>query len=357
MNLKISEMIRSNRKRMNLTQEQLAEAVGVTVGAVSKWESGLSSPDITMLPKLADFFEISIDVLLGYQLECRTVKSTTEKIHNLCLLKKYSPCIVEAEKALQRFPNNFELVYQCAELYLLHGVEEKNHSSLQKSLTLYNRACTLISQNTDPMISELQIQSCIGSVYVSLGALDRGIEHLKKHNPCGINNGMIGFLLAQTEEYDDALNFLSESLPVGVLNLFHTSLGLALCYEHNKEYLLGIEVLQWMCHTIKGLKYPNRISYLDKVQVILLTACAGIAASMRDEKQIEEFLREAIAIAKEYDAASDHSSSDFKFYHGKEMSPGDNFGETALKGIERSLTICESDKPILITIWRRLNNE
>ncbi len=357
MKLRTSETIRSNRKRMNLTQEQLAEAVGVTVGAVSKWESGLSSPDITMLPILADFFEISIDVLLGYQLECRTVKSATEKIHNLCLLKKYSEGIVEAEKALQRFPNNFELVYQSAELYLLHGLKEKNHSSLQKSLDLYNQACTLISQNTDSKISELQIQSCIGSIYVSLGELDRGIEHLKKHNSCGINNGLIGFLLTQKEDYDEALPLLSDSLPESLVSLFRTSLGLALYYEHHKDYLLGIEVLQWMYDTIKGLKYPGRISYLDKVLVILLTACAKIAAAMKDEKQTEGFLKEALAIAEEYDAASDYSASDFKFYHGKDMSLGDDFGETALKGIEHSLNIDKSDNPILTTIWRKLNNE
>ena len=117
MKLNISEIIRSQRKRMNLTQEQLAEAVGVTIGAVSKWESGLSSPDISMLPVLADFFELSIDVLLGYQLTCRTATSASEKIQNLCLQKNYKDGMTEAEKALQRFPNHFEVVYESSLLY------------------------------------------------------------------------------------------------------------------------------------------------------------------------------------------------------------------------------------------------
>lgn len=52
----LSEHIRSLRKARGLTQEQLAEALGVTAGAVYKWESRLSLPELPMLVQLADFF-------------------------------------------------------------------------------------------------------------------------------------------------------------------------------------------------------------------------------------------------------------------------------------------------------------
>lgn len=65
MKLKLSENIRVYRKQRKLTQEKLAEALGVTVGAVYKWESGLSQPELSMIVELADFFDISVDVLLG----------------------------------------------------------------------------------------------------------------------------------------------------------------------------------------------------------------------------------------------------------------------------------------------------
>lgn len=52
------------RKKMGLTQDQLAEAMGVSAQAVSKWENDLSCPDITMLPQLADFFHVTIDELM-----------------------------------------------------------------------------------------------------------------------------------------------------------------------------------------------------------------------------------------------------------------------------------------------------
>lgn len=56
-----------HRKRLLLTQDQLAEKLGVTAQAVSKWENDLSCPDIGVLPMLADIFEISIDTLLGHE--------------------------------------------------------------------------------------------------------------------------------------------------------------------------------------------------------------------------------------------------------------------------------------------------
>jgi transcriptional regulator with XRE-family HTH domain len=55
-----------HRKRLGLTQDQLAEKLGVTAQAVSKWENDQSCPDIAMLPKLAALFGISIDELLGH---------------------------------------------------------------------------------------------------------------------------------------------------------------------------------------------------------------------------------------------------------------------------------------------------
>ena len=53
------------RKKLALTQEALAQECGVTNQAVSKWESDQSCPDILLLPRLADFFGISMDALFG----------------------------------------------------------------------------------------------------------------------------------------------------------------------------------------------------------------------------------------------------------------------------------------------------
>ena len=65
MDLSLGKRITKNRKRLGLTQDQLAEKLGITAQAVSKWENDLSCPDISILPKLADIFSISTDELLG----------------------------------------------------------------------------------------------------------------------------------------------------------------------------------------------------------------------------------------------------------------------------------------------------
>lgn len=61
----LGTQIASLRKRKNITQEALAQHLGVTNQAVSKWESEQCCPDVTLLPKLADIFEITIDELFG----------------------------------------------------------------------------------------------------------------------------------------------------------------------------------------------------------------------------------------------------------------------------------------------------
>lgn len=63
----LGKRIAENRKRIKLTQDQLAEKLGVTAQAVSKWENDLSCPDIGTVPLLADIFGISIDSLLGHK--------------------------------------------------------------------------------------------------------------------------------------------------------------------------------------------------------------------------------------------------------------------------------------------------
>lgn len=66
MKLKISLFIRKKRKDLNLTQEELADKLGVTKASVSKWELAQSYPDITILPSIAALFNCSIDELLGF---------------------------------------------------------------------------------------------------------------------------------------------------------------------------------------------------------------------------------------------------------------------------------------------------
>lgn len=79
MNIKLGEKIRSLRKQKNISQEVLAQYLGVSFQAVSKWENGDTMPDVTLIPAIAIFFEVSTDELFDFnRLE------TEQKIQQAC---------------------------------------------------------------------------------------------------------------------------------------------------------------------------------------------------------------------------------------------------------------------------------
>ena len=65
----ISEIIRSRRRELGMTQEQVAQRLGVSAPAVNKWERGICYPDITLIPSLARLFETDANTLLSFEPE------------------------------------------------------------------------------------------------------------------------------------------------------------------------------------------------------------------------------------------------------------------------------------------------
>ena len=78
-------MIAELRKEKGLTQMELAEKMGVTDKAVSKWERDLSCPDINSLPNLADILGVSVDELMQIKKDAETPKQSVKEIVNLIL--------------------------------------------------------------------------------------------------------------------------------------------------------------------------------------------------------------------------------------------------------------------------------
>ena len=70
----IGLFIRDRRLALGLTQQQLADKLGITDKAVSKWERGISYPDITLLRRLADALEVSVSELLGGEMASMRLK-------------------------------------------------------------------------------------------------------------------------------------------------------------------------------------------------------------------------------------------------------------------------------------------
>jgi len=78
---KIGKFISVSRKKKNLTQEQLAEKLGISINAVSKWERGLNMPDVSLMKELCKILDISLNELFeGKKLNNNEIISQSQKI-------------------------------------------------------------------------------------------------------------------------------------------------------------------------------------------------------------------------------------------------------------------------------------
>lgn len=356
--INLAKNIRAYRKERKLTQEQLAEVLGVTLGAVSKWELGASIPDLTLIIEMAGFFETSIDVLIGYQWHSDSISQIIERMRQLRNEKKFDDASLEAEKALQKYPNHFEITYQSAIQYMLRGMESECRKSSQRALELFERALELIGQNTDHSINEWTLRNHIADVYVFLGQYDEAIKRMKENNVEGLNNGHIGFTIATAlHQPDEALGYLSDALIDHLMRLFRLIMGYAEAYGDQKNPDAARDSLLWMHSILQGLKQPGLNTYLNKADAQLLTVCAIIEAQQQQMDRARGYLSQAIMEARQFDQRPDYGFSSMRFYHSKkDHTAFDSFGKTAMDGIRRMISEHEAEKDSLLEIMDDLTN-
>ncbi len=116
MQLDLGQKIRELRRRDGRTQEALAEALGVTSQAVSRWEANGGYPDMEIIPSIANYFGISIDELFGYDNErSKKIDELVEKINYMNFQNNgvdinIDECISLARNALIEFPGNEKIM-------------------------------------------------------------------------------------------------------------------------------------------------------------------------------------------------------------------------------------------------------
>ena len=106
--LQFANTIASLRKTNGLTQDEVANFVGVSKAAVSKWETGLSYPDILLLPKLATYFNLTIDELLGYK-----PQMTKENIQKLYVELSQDFATKSFDEVYSHIKNIIDEYYSC----------------------------------------------------------------------------------------------------------------------------------------------------------------------------------------------------------------------------------------------------
>ena len=339
MQLKVSENIKKYRKSMNLTQEGLAESLGVTIGAVSKWENGNNVPDITTLMELANLFNISMDELLGYDKSVKNIDTLAERIESLLKDHKFDEAVSEAKNALARYPHTFKILHTCAQMYAYKYVESRKMTDCEEAISLFERALSYISQNTNTDINEFTIKLQIANLYSEKDP-EKALEELKRINYNGINDTAISHVLMSMGKYRESLDFGTRALLRSFASQYTTVnyMLIAVAADGRKESLeKALELADHELRILDEYKRGDEIGYMDKLKAIILLTKAWMMAAMNDNKHMEACVKEAYRLASRYDEADDKNdpAADFKFYHSKEKAYFyDSAGVSAVAGME-----------------------
>ena len=339
MQLNLSENIKKYRKEMGLTQEELAEAFGITIGAVSKWESGSTIPDIMTLIELADFFNISVDVLLGYNISSKSIDDIIQKINTLLKENKYEDAISETDKALVRYPANFKIVIESAKTYNVVTAACAYKKYLNKTIELYESALRLISQNTSPDIDEFSIRLCIAELK-SQKAPEEALEEFKKINYMGIADINIAKILMDTGRYDEAMDrFTRVLVSILIKSLqFSSCEAIALVKTGKKSNLAEArDLLDW-CIKLYEATTDSKISYLTKMQAVLLVLKGMTLSCLGDYESMRPCIDDAYKLALRFDKAPANGiAGKIRFWHAVEdYKPTlyDELGSGAVQSID-----------------------
>lgn len=358
MKISIAQNVGKLRRQNGLTQEQLAEALGVSFAAVSKWERGMATPELDTIVELADLFRISVDALLGYEMCANDLESIAQRLRKYSHThEKNDGAILEAEKALQRFPNHFEIVYQSAILFSVRGLDESNMDYACRSLKLLQHAIRLIDQNTHPDVDEYSIRQRMAMEYMILGENDKGVELLKKYNPCGLNNALIGMrLAANCNRPDEALPYLSDALLDFTSTHHHLTIGYLNVYMKKKQFAQADALLEWSLAFYAGVKPETQTCHLEKSEAILWAVRAWVKLELHQPELAQNYLRIAKKTALHFDAAPNYDAGSMRFVEsGKSATSHDDLGETALKAVEE--VIAEQQNKMLSELWECIKQE
>jgi len=143
--INIARAIVNKRKEKGITQDDLANYIGVSKASVSKWETGQSYPDIAFLPQLATYFNISIDELMGYtpQMSKENIRVLYQKLSAEFAKKPFLEVMDEMRIIIKKYYSCYPLLMQMVVLITNHYMLVEEHDAqtavLEEARTLCRR--------------------------------------------------------------------------------------------------------------------------------------------------------------------------------------------------------------------------
>ncbi|MBR4711327.1 MAG: helix-turn-helix domain-containing protein [Clostridia bacterium] len=356
MGIHLAENIRRLRKARGLTQEQLSEVLGVTAGAVYKWEAQLSVPDLDLIVEMADFFDTSVDVLLGYKMKDNRPAAMVRRLREYSR-DKNPVGLAEAEKAIRKYPHSFELIRESALLYSRFGIESGNREWLHRAMELLEQAMPLLSQNTDPRVSEQTLYGEMALACLGLGERDKAIELMKAHNAGGMFDHRIGNTLSVCGRTEEAEPFLSEAFIRILSDLITTLSGYIDVFLRRGDYGSVREIAAWGSGVLAGLRKDGRPNYLDKIGSALTAVLAAAQFMQGDEAEARASLERARRQAAFFDASPSYAETDIRFISRIDGSGTyDDIGATAMDAV-RAVVRGAEDSGAFAALWESVGEE
>jgi len=221
MNIKIGAIIKKLRAENNITQDTLANAIGVTPQAISRWESEGGYPDIELLPLLADFFSVSTDELLGYKLSEREqeLANIKKELRRLAEVGTHQEKLSFVRDAFVKFPNDSKI-----KVYLAACLSDEWNNTHEESL-IYESETLCLSVIDDCRDEDIRYEAIftLYSIYKDLGEIDKVKSTLELLSPmkycrettlaCGIGDGNTEFYIQdEIDKYTDGLGLSIQNL-------------------------------------------------------------------------------------------------------------------------------------------------
>lgn len=160
--MEIGKRIKELRVSKNMTQEDLAFKLGVSTQAVSRWETNITYPDITLLPILANIFDVTVDYLLDVdmmkkQQEIDDIHDQDMKLFNEGKIEERLKLI---EGAIKKYPNSWSLKGTLMNIYftISYNLEDYNNEYVDKTINLGNE---ILDKCTDDDTRYLAIQELV----------------------------------------------------------------------------------------------------------------------------------------------------------------------------------------------------
>lgn len=197
----------------------------------------------------------------------------------------------------------------------------------------------------------------IASAHMILGETGKGIAILKAHNPCGLNDALIGMHLAcQCSKPDEALPFLSRGMLTLVNMHLHLTLGYQKTFWLRKNYAEAEAFLQWALAFYPGLSQEGVTCPTAKLEALLWAMLADAQMHLHQPEQAEQSLRTARRKALHFDAAPNYDANSIRFVNcGRQATSHDDMGEIAMDAIDAYVS--ESECKSLAAVWEVVKRE